>query len=194
MIRTQSLTFDEAADFYAGYAIWKTRDYGLNAAHPPLVKMLATIPLLDLSLRMPPLPHHHLEANLCGRDFVFDNGPKYDAQQLIWRGRLVTGVFVILLAVLTFCAAREMFGLLAGLFALALFVFDPNVLAHGMYMTTRCRTVLPLLCNDLCAVPLSEGTDAGGAVRLDGCGGRARARDEALGDRAGPGDRVARNC
>ena len=136
MIRTQSLTFDEAADFYAGYAIWKTRDYGLNAAHPPLVKMLATIPLLDLSLRMPPLPHHHLEANLCGRDFVFDNGPKYDAQQLIWRGRLVTGVFVILLAVLTFCAAREMFGLLAGLFALALFVFDPNVLAHGMYMTT----------------------------------------------------------
>lgn len=136
MIRTQSLTFDESADFYAGYAIWKNGDFGLNAAHPPLVKALATIPLLDLSLHMPPLPRHHLEADLCGRDLLFGNGPRYDAETLIGRGRLVTGVFVLVLALLTYWAAREMFGPRVGLVALALLVFDPNVLAHGVYLTT----------------------------------------------------------
>jgi 4-amino-4-deoxy-L-arabinose transferase-like glycosyltransferase len=136
MVRDQSLTVDEGADFYAGYAIWKSRDYGLNAAHPPLVKMLATIPLLSLSLQAPPLPSRHLQADVCGRDFVFGNGPRYGADALIWRSRLVAGAFVLLLALLTFWAGREMFGARVGLLALALIVFDPNVLAHGMYVTT----------------------------------------------------------
>jgi hypothetical protein len=39
-------------------------------------------------------------------------------------------------ALLVFFAAREMFSLRAGLIALALFCFDPNLLAHGAYVTT----------------------------------------------------------
>jgi hypothetical protein len=38
--------------------------------------------------------------------------------------------------VLVFLAAREMFGLAAGLLALTLLVFEPNVLAHGALVTT----------------------------------------------------------
>jgi hypothetical protein len=42
----------------------------------------------------------------------------------------------LLLGLLVFLAAREMFGDGAGLFALALVVFEPNMIAHGAYVTT----------------------------------------------------------
>jgi 4-amino-4-deoxy-L-arabinose transferase-like glycosyltransferase len=140
MIRQQSLTWDEGADFFAGYEIWKQHDYGLNAAHPPLVKMLATIPLLNLALRVPDpamfKPQPNMQGDIFGRELVFRNGPAYGAETLIFRARLVAGLFVVVLALLTFLAGRELFGAGAGLLAMTLFVFDPNVLAHGMYVTT----------------------------------------------------------
>jgi dolichyl-phosphate-mannose--protein O-mannosyl transferase len=140
MIRQQSLTWDEGADFFAGYEIWKQHDYGLNAAHPPLVKMLATIPLLNLALRVPDpamfKPQPNMQGDIFGRELVFRNGPAYGAETLIFRARLVAGLFVVVLALLTFLAGRELFGAGAGLLAMTLFVVDPNVLAHGMYVTT----------------------------------------------------------
>lgn len=45
-VRQESLTWDEGDHIFAGYMSWKTHDYGLNPEHPPLVKLLATIPLL----------------------------------------------------------------------------------------------------------------------------------------------------
>ena len=33
----------------------KTGDFGLNPEHPPLVKMLAALPLLSMDLKVPPL-------------------------------------------------------------------------------------------------------------------------------------------
>ena len=54
-IHGQSLTWDEDDHIFAGYETWKTHDYGLNPEHPPMVKMLATLPLLPLHLDVPPL-------------------------------------------------------------------------------------------------------------------------------------------
>src|SRR6266545_4002328 len=48
-----SLTFDEPAHIAAGYAYLKFGDARLNYEHPPLVKMLAAIPLLPLSPHFP---------------------------------------------------------------------------------------------------------------------------------------------
>ena len=56
-VRQESLTWDEGDHIFAGYMSWKTHDYGLNPEHPPLMKMLATVPLLHLPLRVPPLQH-----------------------------------------------------------------------------------------------------------------------------------------
>ena len=142
MIRTQSLSWDEGADFFAGYSIWKRSDYGLNAAHPPLAEMVAAAPLLSLDLKAPPPPLHKLEGDALGTEFLFGNAPGYSGEALIWRGRLAVGVFILLLAFLTFLAGRQMFGAAAGVVALALLVFDPNVLAHGMYATTD----IPVTC------------------------------------------------
>ena len=51
VIHRESLTFDENDHMYAGYRMWKNGDYGLNPEHPPLVKLLATLPVLGENLR-----------------------------------------------------------------------------------------------------------------------------------------------
>ena len=49
---------------------------------------------------------------------------------------MAAALLSLLLGLLVFLAGREMFGVGAGLFALALFVFEPNIIAHGAYVTT----------------------------------------------------------
>jgi len=43
----QSMAFDEGCHAFAGYSYWTRADFGLNPEHPPLVKMLAALPLLS---------------------------------------------------------------------------------------------------------------------------------------------------
>lgn len=133
-IRQESITWDEDDHIYSGYMSLKTGDFGLNPEHPPLVKMLAALPLLSMDLKVPPLQGREFkhEAFLNGKEFVFGN----DADKLLFRARMAASLLTVLLGLLVFCAAREMFGLAAGFFALALFVFDPNFLAHGAFVTT----------------------------------------------------------
>ena len=50
--RLLSATFDETAHLPAGYAYLKTGDLRLNPQHPPLIKMLAAVPLLALGPEM----------------------------------------------------------------------------------------------------------------------------------------------
>ena len=54
--RRQSPTFDEGAHIYSGYSYWTNADFGMNPEHPPLVKLLAAVPLLSMHLRYPPPP------------------------------------------------------------------------------------------------------------------------------------------
>ena len=133
-IRQESITWDEDDHIYSGYMSLKTGDFGLNPEHPPLVKMLAALPLLSMDLKVPPLQHREFkhEAFLNGKEFVFGN----DADTLLFRARMAASLPTILLAVLVFFAAREMFGLAAAFIALTLLVFDPNLLAHGALVTT----------------------------------------------------------
>jgi hypothetical protein len=141
-IHGQSLTWDEDDHIFAGYEGWKTHDFGLNPEHPPLVKQIATLPLLPLHLNVPPLQHRFFkdEAYYDGRELLFRNGPanggQYSAETLVFRARLPTIAFALAAALLVFFAAREMFGLRAGLIALTLFCFDPTLLAFGAYVTT----------------------------------------------------------
>ncbi len=137
-IRQQSLTWDEGDHIFAGYETWKTGDYGLNPEHPPLVKMLASTMLLPLHLRVPSLKNRFFktEAYLDGRDLLFGNAPAYTADSLIFRVRMATLPLALLMALIVFFAAREMFGTPPALIALTLLIFEPNLIAHGAYVTT----------------------------------------------------------
>jgi hypothetical protein len=138
-IRQQSLSWDEGDHIFAGYMSWKKADFGINPEHPPLVKALAAIPLLPMHLKVPDrkgLASFKDEAYFDGRDFIFGNGGEAEADRIIFRARMAAATLSLLLGLLVFLAAREMFGDGAALFALALVVFEPNMIAHGAYVTT----------------------------------------------------------
>jgi hypothetical protein len=133
-IRTESQTWDEGDHIFAGYLSWTNADFGLNPEHPPLAKLVATLPLLPLTLDVPQLQDRNfkIEAFLDGRDFLSRNG----GGRILFRTRLAAAIFPVLLALLVFFAAREMFGEGAAFLALLIFVFEPNLLAHGALVTT----------------------------------------------------------
>ena len=70
IVHGESLTFDEGDHIFAGYRMWHSGDYGLNPEHPPLVKLVATLPLLPETLWAPPLQQRWFksEAYRDGRD------------------------------------------------------------------------------------------------------------------------------
>jgi Dolichyl-phosphate-mannose-protein mannosyltransferase len=137
-VRQESLTWDEGDHIFAGYMSWKTHDFGLNPEHPPLMKLLATVPLLQLPLKVPALQHRFFkdESYYDGRELLFGNAPEYSAESLTFRVRMAAGIVAILMGLLVFVAAREMFGVGAAFVALVLLTFEPTVLAHGAFVTT----------------------------------------------------------
>jgi tetratricopeptide (TPR) repeat protein len=132
--RRDSITWDEDDHIFAGYMSWKHADFGLNPEHPPLVKLVAALPLLHMPLKVPALQDRFFktEAFLDGKDFLFKN----DADAILFRARMAASVFSIALLVLVFLAANEMFGLFAAFIALGLLAFDPNLIAHGAVVGT----------------------------------------------------------
>jgi Dolichyl-phosphate-mannose-protein mannosyltransferase len=137
MVHRESLTFDEDDHMFAGYMMWKAADYGLNPEHPPLVKLLASVPIIGDHLWVPPPRDHQFfkaEAYLNGRDWLARNDG--DSQHLVFKMRASAELLALGLCFLVFLAAREWFGNTAGLIALTLVVFDPNVLAHSALVTT----------------------------------------------------------
>lgn len=132
--KMSSANWDEAHHLYDGYNVWTKHDYRLNAEVPPLVKLTAALPLLRMHLYTPANQgkSQSLEAFLDGRLFVFRNG----GDRVLFPARMFCMIFTFLLAALLYIATREMFGDTAALAALALFVFDPNVLAHGTLIST----------------------------------------------------------
>ena len=137
-VHRESLSWDEGDHIFAGYMSWKTHDFGLNPEHPPMMKMIATVPLLGLSLKVPELQHRFFkdESYMDGRALLFGNTPRYTPESLTFRVRMAIATVAILLGLIVFLAAREMFGVGAGLVALVLLTFEPNVLAHGAQVAT----------------------------------------------------------
>lgn len=147
IVHRESLTFDEDDHMFAGYMMLHSGDYGLNPEHPPLVKMLAALPLLGRNLQIPPLRHRFFkeEAYLDGRDWlaVNDGG----SQRLVFRMRLAAGLLALALSLTVFFAAREWFGTGAALIALVILTFDPNILAHSALVTTDIGATLFFLAS-----------------------------------------------
>lgn len=132
--RRESQTWDEANHIYTGYRTWTDADYGLNPEHPPLVKLLATAPLLWLRPKSPPLEGRFFkeDAFLRGKEFLYQNDP----EKILSFTRTAAATLTLLTAIVLFFGTREMFGTGAAFIALTLLAFDPNLLAHGAFITT----------------------------------------------------------
>ena len=147
VVHRESLTFDEGNHMFAGYMMWHTGDFGLNPEHPPLVKLLATIPALGRDLWVPPLKGRFFKtaAYLDGRDWLGRNDG--GSQHMVFQMRLVAGLLALGLSLIVFFAAREWFGEKAALIALCLAVFDPNLVGHSALVTTDIGVTLFFLAS-----------------------------------------------
>lgn len=133
-VRQNSQTFDESVHLYAGYSYWKRGDFGINPEHPPFIKLVAALPLLPSRLPVQPPPEIFFRAagGSGGIQFLYS----HDADALLFRARAAASVFALALALLVFFAAREMFGRMAAILALFVFILEPVILGHAPLVTT----------------------------------------------------------
>ncbi len=135
-----SQTFDEGFHLVAGYRYLQCGDFGINAEHPPLVKMVAALPLILTDTPQP-------SAGECGKeettkDHGYFLGVQYlyhqglDAQRVLFKGRSATVVFAVALMTLLFFYARELFGYWAAILALVIAICEPTIIAHAALVTT----------------------------------------------------------
>jgi 4-amino-4-deoxy-L-arabinose transferase-like glycosyltransferase len=135
-IRQQSQTLNESVHIFSGNQYWRHRDFGANPEHPPLVKLVAALPLLALDLKESAVvggqtKYEHYMASI---PFLYHNNT--DAGVMLFRTRMAASVFTYLLAILVLLCGYEMLGAGPALLGLALLVFEPNLLAHGALVTT----------------------------------------------------------
>jgi hypothetical protein len=135
-VRT-SATVDEPFHILAGHRHWQCGDFGINPEHPPLLKLLATAPLNFRQLSEPPWEcgskfTSKFDGFSYGSTFVVENG----IDNVVITTRLAASLISMLLALLVFLAAWEMFGRWEALTALAIVAFEPNLIAHGSIVTT----------------------------------------------------------
>lgn len=137
------MTYDEKAHIPAAYSYVRYGDMRLNPEHPPLLKDLVGLFLLPLN------PEFPLEATewrdgyneqwSVGDMFVNCSRPELacnDADTILFFSRLPIIILAVLLGVAIFLWTKELGGTLAGVFAVTLYAFDPNIIAHNHYVTT----------------------------------------------------------
>lgn len=137
-MRNSSTTFDEPNHLLAGYRALRCGDFGINVEHPPLAKEIGAAPLVladrswaeagDCGRQVTPPRIAYLQ----GQAFLYGN----DADLMHLWSRTGISAVSLCLALLVWAAAAELFGPAAGLIALWLFAFEPNLIVHGSLVTT----------------------------------------------------------
>jgi hypothetical protein len=160
-IKETSPTSDELPHLAAGYTYLTLRDYRLNDEHPPLIKELAALSILNQnvwhstpkmenawtnSIEVPSAQWTFAHELFYGRRPEFADTPPTvriprnaffnDAEALFTRGRLTMLILPLLLGIVIFAWAAEVWGWWGGAVGVGLFAFDPNFIAHGGLITT----------------------------------------------------------
>jgi hypothetical protein len=132
-----SPTYDEPAHLASGMSHWRFGRFELYRVNPPLVRMVAALPVLAAGARnewtsFPPTPRHRSEFTTGGY-FV-----KLNYQRLQWLFALARWAcipFSLLGGLVCYVWARELYGAWCGYVALTLWCFEPNILGHGQLIT-----------------------------------------------------------
>jgi hypothetical protein len=160
-VRQQSPTFDEPYYLVAGYRHWQARDFGFMPQHPPLAKLVETLPLLFLQPQVPQTATDQWYWG--GWKFLYSN----DAERVLFSARVAASVLTLLLALLVFEATYRMFGRGPAFLALVLVVFEPNILGHGALVTSD---IAPTLCFFAAVYAFYRYVERPGTWRLAQCG------------------------
>jgi hypothetical protein len=131
-------TFDEVAHLAAGYGYWTAGEFRLNPEHPPLLKLLWSLPLRFTDA--PPFPHKvAIQTKLnhwrVGAKWAYESGtPLRSLLDPARRVNLALGCGLVLLA--GWVAYRVWGSPLAGVAACGFAAADPTLLALSCVLTT----------------------------------------------------------
>jgi hypothetical protein len=132
-----SPTPDELVYLPAGIEHWRTMNFEFARVNPPLVRLMAAVPVLICECRTDPTRHNGAPGqrteHLVGQDFLAVNGPRTFA--LVTIARYVCILFGVFGASVCWLWARSLYGPRSGLCALTLWCFCPNILGHGALIT-----------------------------------------------------------
>ena len=163
-ISRKTITNDEIVHIPAGYYDLVAGEFQLNNEHPPLIKMWAALPLLFVQPDEPP-PPNTADENFMERTWGFHarfwqaNRERF-AVITFWP-RVMMMPITLALGALIFVFARKLFGETAALIAVALYVLEPTVLAHGRIVHTDLPAAFVYL---LFFFTLHQYMDSGSAV------------------------------
>ncbi len=140
-----SAIFDETAHIGASYSYVTQHEIRLNPEHPPLLKDLAGLsmrlfvnPTFDVAGQQfwdGTLPGKWDEGQwAAGRYLLYGAGN--NADKILFFARLPIVILSLIFGWFIFFWVRRLAGTLAGLFALTLYAFDPNILGHNHFVTT----------------------------------------------------------
>ncbi len=129
--------WDEIGHMAAGISHWQQGNTDLYRVNPPLVRLIATIPLFNIDLGM---PFEWEPGDRVGR-------PEFEIGRQLWQvhgasanwylacARCSVLPLSLLAGLLVFCWGKELYGGNAGLLALLLWCFSPLVLANAQMIT-----------------------------------------------------------
>ncbi len=149
MISRKNITLDEIVMIPAAYYHLAAGNFQLVNEHPPLAKILAAIPLLFVQ------PNEALPDQI--KDMPYSPDAKWAYQESFWEGnkdsfeaisfwaRVPMIALALVLGLVIFQFARELFGARAAVLAVALFTLEPTVLAHGRVVQTDIPAALGYL-------------------------------------------------
>jgi hypothetical protein len=136
-MRRNFAVVDEAAHVPAGISHWQTGDFSLYRVNPPLGRMLAALPVLLVGPRTTYVHVNHGPGArsewAVARDFAELNASSYI--RMLFLARLPGVVWSLLGALIINRWCGELYGRWAGCFGVALWVFDPTVLAFAQVVT-----------------------------------------------------------
>jgi hypothetical protein len=137
----KSQTCDEAAHLGGGVSYWALNDYRIQPENGNWPQRFCGLPVWLGGYRLPATDSTAWrETWLYGEEFLYQSGN--DADAMLLRGRAMTSVFGVALALLVYVWSRRLFGVLAGLVSLTLFAFSPTMLAHGFLVTSDMASAL----------------------------------------------------
>jgi 4-amino-4-deoxy-L-arabinose transferase-like glycosyltransferase len=126
----------------AGVSYWQKKTFRLYHHNPPLVKLVAALPVVWARPNVEPLYHGHnwerSDADVShiefGQNFAALNADRYF--ELFRLGRLMMPLFSVVGGLAVFAWSRRLYGVWGGLLSLMLWAFCPNILAHARLVTS----------------------------------------------------------
>lgn len=139
-----SPTMDEQNHIARGLAFIRTGDPRLSLEHPPLINSLSALPLLTMIELRLPTDHPSWERREGWYEFadLFMWQYNHDVSQIVFLSRMPVVFLAIALGLVGYRFARSLWGISAALPGLYLFLFEPNLMAHGRYATTDMGGIL----------------------------------------------------